>query len=303
MVKKFLLIWLIFLGSSTLLIGQSETITSYTFDDSALLSRVETLSSDEYNGRETGTEGSEMAQAFIINEFEKWNAKSYLKKYEQCFTFKSKGKKYKGENILAKIEGTTFPDQYLVISAHYDHLGLHDGEIYNGADDNASGTSALIAFAEHLSKNPPKHTVILAAFDAEEKGHRGAKYFVDEFSNGSIVGNINLDMISRSPKNELYVVGSRHTARLQEIIDTFDNPTDTKLLVGHDGSDDKQDWTYSSDHDQFHKKNIPFLYFGNEDHPGYHKPGDDYEFITPEFYKNSVQIILSIFEAIDETGL
>jgi len=123
---------------------------------------------------------------------------------------------------------------------------------------------------------------------------------VDECKEGTLVANINLDMISRSPKNELYVVGSRHNEGLQEIIDAFDNPTDTKLLVGHDGSDGKHDWTNSSDHAPFHDKNIPFLYFGNEDHDGYHNPTDDYEFITPEFYKNSVRIILSIFETMDE---
>ena len=303
MIKAFLLEFLTFLICSNLLFSQTEEISLYPFDTEALLSRVEILASDEYQGRETGSEGSEMTQTLIIQEFEKWNAKSFLKKYNQSFKFKRRGVEYNGDNILAKVEGTIHKDQYIVVSAHFDHLGVHDGEIYNGADDNASGTSALIALAEHLSKNPPKHSVILAAFDAEEKGLRGAKYFVDEFSDGSIVANINLDMISRSPKNELYVVGSRHHSSLQEILDSFNNPTDTKFLVGHDGSDDKDDWTNSSDHAPFHKKNIPFLYFGNEDHPGYHKPTDDYEFITPEFYKNSVVIIISIFEMIDENGL
>ena len=258
---------------------QTETSSPYTFDTEALLSRVETLSSDQYAGRETGTEGSILSQALIIEGFKQWGAEPLLKKYNQCFKFKRSGDKLIGENIVAKIKGTAQPEHYIVVSAHYDHLGIHDGEIHNGADDNASGTSALISFAEHLSKHPPNHSVILVAFDAEEKGLTGAKHFVKEFENLSIVANLNMDMISRSAKNELYVVGSRYTEGLQTIIDSFENPTDTELLVGHDGSDDKQDWTNSSDHAPFHKKNIPFLYFGNEDH-GY---GIKNVFLNPGF--------------------
>ena len=80
-------------------------------------------------------------------------------------------------------------------------------------------------------------------------------------------------------------------------------PTDTKLLEGHDGTDGKQNWTMASDHGPFHLAKIPFLYFGNEDHAAYHKPNDEFEDITPKFYKNAVHIILSIFESIDLSGL
>ena len=115
--------------------------------------------------------------------------------------------------------------------------------------------------------------------------------------------NINMDMISRSAKDELYVVGSRYNKSLKTLIDAFENPTTSKLSQGHDGTDGKQDWTMSSDHGPFHKAKIPFLYFGNEDHIAYHKPTDVFEDITPEFYKNSVKIILSVVEAIDSSGL
>ena len=283
--------------------GQNSTWDKISFDEDGLLNRVEILSSDDYDGRGTGEKGNSLAQDFIIVKFKKWNVVPLYDCYRQDFQFKYRKDTLVGSNIVAKINGTEFPNKFIVISAHFDHLGNHNGKIYNGADDNASGTSALFSFAEYLSKNPPNHSVIIVAFDAEEKGLRGAKHFVNEFDEKSILANINLDMISRSPKNELYVVGSRHHESLQNIIESFENPTNTELLVGHDGSDDKDDWTNSSDHAPFHKKNIPFLYFGNEDHDGYHKPTDDYEFITPEFYKNSVKIILSLFETIDETGL
>ena len=146
-------------------------------------------------------------------------------------------------------------------------------------------------------------SVVFAAFDAEELGLQGAKYFVKTMDKENVLVNLNMDMISRSVKDELYVVGGRYNNSLKRIIDDFENPTSTKLLQGHDGTDGKQNWTMSSDHGPFHAVKIPFLYFGNEDHAAYHKPTDDFKDITPEFYKNAVNIILSIFKVIDTTGL
>src|SRR5690606_18370697 len=100
-------------------------------------------------------------------------------------------------NVLGWIKGTENPDSFIVISAHYDHEGVKKGIIYNGADDNASGVSALFSFAEYFKSNPPKHSVILAAFDAEELGLRGSKYFVENpiVPLEKIRLNINLDMV------------------------------------------------------------------------------------------------------------
>ncbi len=273
-----------------------------SFDEEQLLNRLEILSSDKFEGRKTGEKGNALARAYIIEEFKKTKALPFGNTYEHHFTFKTKnGTAYDAVNVLALFKGTTTEDEYIVISAHYDHLGISEGKIYNGADDDASGVSALLSFAEYLSKNPPKHSVILAAFDAEELGLRGASYFVDKMKNQKIVANMNMDMISRSKKDELYVVGARYNDQLKTIIQNFKNPTSSNLLEGHDGTDGKQDWTYASDHGPFHAAKIPFLYFGDEDHPGYHQPTDDYKEITPTFYKNAVQMILSIFLEVDKT--
>ena len=283
--------------------AQSKTKVSYLFDTEKLLERQEILSSDKFESRRTGEKGNDSARAFIINQFMALNILGFEGNYEQAFTFNSIEKTLTGTNVLAEIKGTQHSEKYIVISAHHDHLGIINGEIYNGADDDASGVSALISFAEYLVENPPRHSVIFAAFDAEEIGLQGAKHFVRTMDSTNVILNINMDMISRSPKDELYVVGGRYTKPLETIISAFDNPTATTLLVGHDGTDGKQNWTMSSDHTPFHKKGIPFLYFGNEDHKAYHKPTDDFESITPEFYKNAVQIILSIFLEIDDAGL
>ncbi len=281
----------------------NQTQISYSFDDEKLLERLKKLSSDEFEGRRTGEEGNVKARAYIIEQFESLNVNAFGSKYEHKFDFEARGKTYNATNVLASFKGSEKPDEYIVISAHYDHLGTKGNDVYNGADDDASGISALFAFAEYLTKNPPKHSVVLAAFDAEELGLQGARYFVDKMKNSKIVINVNMDMISRSKKNEIYAVGARYNDNLKTILSNFKNPTHTSLLQGHDGTDGKQDWTQASDHGPFHAAKIPFLYFGDEDHPGYHKPSDEFENITPEFYKNSVEIILSIYAMIDSEGI
>ncbi|WP_299211467.1 M20/M25/M40 family metallo-hydrolase [uncultured Dokdonia sp.] len=274
-----------------------------SFDETQLLERLKTLSSDTYEGRRTGEKGNMLARAYIIKTFKELDIAPFGSRYEHPFTFEAREEVFNATNVLAHVKGTVYPNTYIVVSAHYDHLGVKDGVIYNGADDDASGIAALFSFAEYLTKNPPKHTVILAAFDAEELGLQGAHYFVDKMKDANILVNLNMDMISRSVKDELYVVGTPHNKKLKAIIDTFENPTSSKVLIGHDGNDDQQDWTTASDHGAFYKEKIPFLYFGNEDHPGYHDPSDDFDDITPAFYKNAVQIILSVFIQIDQSGL
>ena len=265
---------------------------------------MKTLSSDEFEGRKTGEKGNEKGRNYIIEQFKSLDVQPFFDgNYQQSFSFERSGKIYKGANILGLVRGSESPEKYIVVSAHHDHLGIINGKIFNGADDDASGVAALLSFAEHLKKSPPKHSIILAAFDAEELDLKGSRFFVEQFKDEDVVLNMNMDMISRSTKGELYMVGSRYNEKLRAIVSKFENPTASKLLIGHDGTDEKQDWTYASDHAPFHWANIPFLYFGNEDHEDYHSPNDDFELITPEFYKNSVTMILSIFKLIDDAGL
>jgi Zn-dependent M28 family amino/carboxypeptidase len=275
------------------------------FDETQLLQHVKIISSNLYEGRRTGTDGANRAKKYIINQFYKLNVLKINNTYEQPFTFVHRGNEYKGVNVLGVIKGTTFSDKYLVISAHYDHEGIKQGEIFNGADDNASGLSALFAFAEFYKKNPPKHSIILAAFDAEELGLEGSKHFVNStlVSSKNISLNINLDMISRSDKNELYVVGTASNKSLKYVISNFKTSEKINVLMGHDGYDGLDNWTYSSDHANFYKKEIPFLYFGVEDHKDYHEPTDDYENIHPEFYVYAVKSIISIVHKIDNSGI
>jgi Zn-dependent M28 family amino/carboxypeptidase len=274
---------------------QTQVEVSYDFSKEALLTHIKELSSDTYEGRETGTAGATKAKNYIIAEFDKLGVKPLGKTFEQAFPLPKNKKIKQGENIIGVIKGSSAPNEYIVISAHYDHEGIKNGKIYNGADDDASGISALIAFAEYFQKHPPKHSVILAAFDAEEKGLVGSYYFVEN----SIVPktqlklNINMDMISRSDKKELYVVGPQHYPQYKSIVENIKGSGNITLKIGH------KEWTFASDHAGFHKANIPFIYFGVEDHKDYHKPTDDFENIHPTFYTNAVQTIFSFFKDVD----
>ena len=275
------------------------------FNADSLLHHVEVLSSDVFEGRRTGTAGAEKAKNYIINTFQNLQVLPLVESFEQAFTFKRRNKEYEGINILGLIKGSEKPEEYIVLSAHYDHEGVKYGKIYNGTDDNASGISALFAFAEYFQKNPPKHSVIFAAVDAEELGLIGSKYYVENsiIPLENIKLNINLDMISRSDKNELFAIGTRYYKHLEPVITSIESSENLKLIIGHDGSDNLEDWTNSSDHASFHKVKIPFVYFGVEDHKDYHKPTDDFENIHPNFYQNSVTTIITIFEKLDTIEL
>jgi Zn-dependent M28 family amino/carboxypeptidase len=175
--------------------------------------------------------------------------------------------------------------------------------IFNGADDNASGTAALITLAEYFSKNRPIHSMMFVALDAEEMGLKGAKALVDDFPYPleQILLNVNMDMVSRSDKNELYASGSYHNPQFKPILEKASAGSNPKLILGHDvPGTGREDWTKSSDHGVFFDKKVPHLYFGVEDHEDYHKPSDEFENIQPEFFINAVNLILKCVIALDQ---
>ena len=274
--------------------------------DAQLLKDVEILSSDAYQGRKTGTKGAEMARAYIIARFQKLGLKSYPQhiNYAQEFTFNSRGgAKVNGTNVIGYIPGKG--NNVIVVSAHYDHLGMVKDEVFNGADDNASGTAGLMKIAAYFTKNKPNNTIIFASFDAEEMGLQGAKAFVANppVPIGTIAVNLNMDMIGHSEKSELYVCGTYRYPNLKKYIDT--TRKDIKVSLGHDdpklGHDD---WTNQSDQGAFNARDIPFLYFDVEDHKDYHKATDEYSTITKQFFSDAAVTVLDVVKNIDrQTGL
>jgi len=280
-------------------------VPTYGFTSEVILNDIKVLSSDEFEGRKTATQGGIKAKNYIKERFKKLNVTPLIENFEQSFTFNKGKDTYNAINVLGLIKGTRYTDKYVVLSAHYDHLGIINGKIFNGADDNASGVASLFAFAEHLKKFPPKHNVILASFDAEEIGLKGAYYYADNsiIDLNKIVLNLNFDMISRSNTKKLFAVGTRYTPKLKETITSLDKVGEVELLTGHEGLDNLENWTNSSDHAAFHKKDIPFIYFGVPDHEDYHKHTDVYNNIDQQFTVDAIQTMLNVFTKLDAKEL
>lgn len=272
-----------------------------------LIDDIKLLSSDEFEGRKTGTEGKRMARDLITTRFEELGLESVGDGYWQKFDFTNarNGVEFTDAvNIIGLVRGELHPDRYIIVSAHYDHLGVRDGEIYNGADDNASGTAGLLAAARWFSENRPKNSILFIAFDAEEQGLAGARHFVNQplVPLDAIRINVNMDMISLNHDNILYAAGTYHYPFLRPIIEEAIRDAEVTVLFGHDSPDlpPGEDWTNSSDHGAFHSVGIPFVYFGVEDHPHYHTPNDVFENITPEFFYNSTRTILRVISHLDQ---
>lgn len=294
--KRNFILALLFLGLPYL--GQAQFVK---IDSTILLEDLRKLSHDAAEGRKTGTDGAEAARRFIGKQMSAIGIKSFEKKYRHDFSFTNRsGEKIEGINIIGYIKGVS-SDSAFVITAHYDHLGVVDGAIYNGADDNASGVAGMLAIMEYFERNPPRHNMIFAALDAEEMGLQGAKAFVSDSTRlqlEMIKLNINMDMISVSDKNELFVAGTSHYPKFKPILEKINFPG-VKLRFGHDTGEGSDNWTYSSDHGAFHRVGIPFLYFGVEDHENYHKASDTFENIDRRFFVLCVSTILDSIIALD----
>lgn len=279
-------------------------------DGKKLLGHLKYLSSDALQGRSPLSEGSNMAQKYILNELTGLeNVAALYPDFIQKFSFENRRTKkmlVDAANIVAFIPGES-SKKVIVVTAHYDHVGIGKpnsagDSIYNGADDNASGTAALLVLAEYFSKNLPQHGMLFAALDAEEMGLQGAKALVNDFPYPleQIQLNVNLDMLSRSDAKEVYVSGTHHYPQFKSILKKVPVEADSNLKFGHDiPGTGAEDWTRSSDHGAFFEKKVPHLYFGVEDHEDYHKPSDSYAGIHPAFYQATVRLILKSLLALD----
>ena len=278
----------------------------YDFDSTGLFNSLEVLSSDSMFGRETGEKGGISAQRFITSKFTALELLPFSGSFSHSFDYASPFKKRKvtGANIVGWMKGRSDSNKYIVVSSHHDHLGVKNGKIYNGADDNASGTCALFSIAEYLKLHPPNCSIIFVAFDAEEDGLIGSKHFLrtPPVPLREIVFNFNLDMISRAEKQEIFICGTSHCPELIPTLSSLDSLSAINVVFGHDdsGARDADDWTYSSDHGSFHKKGIPFIYLGVENHVDYHQPTDDFENIDKIFYLEAVRLSLRVIERIDK---
>lgn len=275
-------------------------------DADQLLGDVRTLAAPEFEGRGTGTAGNEKARAYLLERVRATGIEPLGKAYLQPFSFIRKNGKpvSNAANIAGIVRGTSTPDRFIVLTAHYDHLGIKGGKIHPGADDNASGVAVVLAAARWFKANPPAHSIVFVLFDGEEMGLQGARHFVKTLplAKDKITANMNFDMVGRNERNEINVAGTSYTPSLRGPVEQAARRSTLKVTFGHDKPKlltTMDDWTNSSDHGAFHEAGIPFLYFGVEDHKDYHRPGDTFENLMPEFFVKAAQFAIDTAATID----
>lgn len=273
-----------------------------------LLEDVRVLASDEMQGRDTGSTGGEAARAYIVGRMEALGVEAPMMGRLQPWEMTGRGregmKTWNGVNVLGLVRGTRATDRYIVVTAHYDHVGEHGGQIYNGADDNASGVATMLALAAELKREAPEHSVLFVALDGEERGLLGARHFVEAppFPLGSIAMNLNFDMTARAETDgKLWVTGTYQHPQFRPILEALPAQGAVSLAFGKDTPQDtgEDNWVEASDHAAFHRAGVPFLYLGVNYHPDYHRPSDDFERIDPEVFTSSTRLAIEAFRALD----
>jgi len=294
-----------FLLAAWIATGIAQDVPKSSLIDSAQLLRdLRVLSSDDMQGRRVGTPGGEKARSYVVERFKASGVRPFGTSYESGFTFttgRGNATQQRGVNVVGHIDGKRDSRHYIVVSAHYDHLGVRNGVVFNGADDNASGTAALFSIAQYFGMHQPENSLIFAAFDAEEAGLAGSQAFVKEppVSSSLLSLNINADMIGRDPNDKLFVVGTALQPYLKPYILAVATTAPVKLLTGHEDPRKPEDWTADSDHYSFIRARIPALYFGVEDFAQHHQPTDDYETITFSFYIRAVETLIQAIREFD----
>jgi Zn-dependent M28 family amino/carboxypeptidase len=190
-----------------LFLGFTEPLSSQSINESIVKKHIYTLANDSMQGRKAGTEGIEKAAKYIESQFKKIGLKYFNNNsFRQTFKYKNKRSRNQEElnlfNVIGFLEGNEKKDEIVVISAHYDHLGMKSSGagdlIFNGANDNATGVAAVLALAEYFkSKNNNSRSILFIAFTAEEMGLVGSNYFGKTISPESIVAGINIEMIGK----------------------------------------------------------------------------------------------------------
>lgn len=252
------------------------------------------LTSEECAGREAGTPGNQKARDYIKSRLQGMG----LTPQEQAFPYGKKGEQ--GVNVFAPVVGKDPDAPWIIVSAHYDHLGVSKKKktYYPGADDNASGVVVTLALAEHFSKAPLQHSLLFVFFDAEEGGLFGAKNFLKKepfLKKWQIGFNLNLDMVGRSKKRELFAVSGEDPA-LRALLFSMQEQVGYKLLVTRD---DRSFQALASDHYVFYQAKIPYVYLGVANHPDYHKVTDSAEKIEPTFFSAVADSCVTLLRALD----
>lgn len=210
------------------------------------------------------------------------------------------------ENVLGFLKGSEKPDEIIVITSHYDHVGIIDGEIHNGADDDGSGTTTVLEIAQAFSLaaakgQGPKRSILFMTVTGEEKGLLGSEYYTDNpvFPLEQTITNLNIDMVGRvddahkDNPNYVYLIGSdKLSQELHDLSEQVNKTyTNVELDYTYNDENDPNRFYYRSDHYNFAKNNIPIIFYFNGTHPDYHRPTDTVEKINFDIMENRARLI------------
>ncbi|MEO0900414.1 MAG: M28 family peptidase [Bacteroidota bacterium] len=238
--------------------------------------------------------------------------KTKLKKKNMVLKADVEFKSKSASNVLAYLEGTDKKDELLIITAHYDHVGIgRNKQVYNGADDDGSGTTAVLELAEafvEAAKNGegPRRSILFMTVSGEEKGLLGSEFYTDNplYPLERTVADLNIDMIGRVDRryegnenedNYIYLIGSdKLSTDLHELSEEA-NDKYTQLTLDYKYNDDKDPnrFYYRSDHYNFAKNNIPIIFYFNGTHEDYHQPGDDPDKIHYQKMENITRLVFA----------
>jgi len=267
------------------------------------------IASDEFEGRNTGEAGQKKAAEYLKNFYISNNIASPLGDddyFQDIPTEYLRPNLKPSENVVAFIEGSEKPEEIIVISAHFDHIGMKDGEIYNGADDDGSGTVAILEIAQAFQKavengHGPKRSILFLHVTGEEKGLLGSKFYTNFpiFPLANTVANLNIDMIGRVDEaheanpNYIYLIGSdKLSSELHELSEAMNEKfTKIKLDYKYNDENDPNRFYYRSDHYNFAKNNIPIIFYFNGTHQDYHKPSDTPDKINYQLLAKRAQLV------------
>ena len=292
--SRISLLLAIFTTFSFAQVQPSKYIKSITKE--SLKTNLYVIASDEMEGRDTGTKGQKKAGDYLISQYTKAGisfpegaADFYQRIPSTSLSSRRNGNLPDSENIWAFIKGSEKPEEVLVISAHYDHIGIENGAIYHGADDDGSGTVAVLEIAKAFQKakeegHGPKRSILFLHVTGEEHGLLGSKYYSENplFPIANTITDINIDMIGRrddlhkNSNDYVYIIGSDYlSSDLYTICEEANkNFVNINLDYTFNDRNDPNRFYYRSDHYNFAKKGIPSVFLFNGVHADYHKPTD-----------------------------